>query len=102
MPNPMTAGGLRTAFLSSEAAVRAILKDDPHSYQKWWEHSKMSDRRFSKAQKAFSEMSDEDLAEFARYFTMKGIWRNGFVSFLHRPKQLWLYLGCLMSYRHGW
>ena len=102
MPNPMTAGGLRTAFLSSEAAVRAILKDNPQSYQKWWEHSKMSDRRFSKAQKAFSEMSDEDLAEFARYFTMKGIWRNGFVSFLHHPKQLWLYLGCLMSYRHGW
>ena len=102
MPNPMTAGGLRTAFLSSEAAVRAILKDDPQSYQKWWEHSKMSDRRFSKAQKAFSEMSDEDLAEFARYFTMNGIWRNGFVSFLHHPKQLWLYLGCLMSYRHGW
>ena len=102
MPNPMTAGGLRTAFLSAEAAVSAIIKDNPQSYQKWWEHSKMSDRRFSKAQKAFEEMSDEDLAEFARYFTMKGIWRNGFISFLHHPKQLWLYLGCLMSYRHGW
>ena len=59
MPNPMTAGGLRTAFESGMKAAEAILKNDPEKYERWWKKSKTADRRFMKAHAALSSMTRE-------------------------------------------
>ena len=102
LPNPMTAGGLSAAFLSSYHAAQAIIKGHPLDYQNWWDHYRGSDSRFLKVHNTISSFSDEELVRFADHFTHKGLWLNGFISFLHHPKYLWLYFGCLMSLRYGW
>ena len=102
MPNPMTAGGLRTAFESGMKAAEAILKNDPEKYERWWKKSKTADRRFMKAHAALSSMTDDELSEFSRYMVHNGVWVNGIHSVIHHPRMSWLYIGCLQSLKHGW
>ena len=102
MPNPMTAGGLRTAFESGIKAAEAVLEGNPEKLEKWWKRSKTSDRRFMKAHTALSSMSDEELSKFSKFMVHDGVWVNGIHSVLHNPRQTWLYLGCLQALRHGW
>ena len=102
MPNPMTAGGLRTAFESGIRAAESIISGNPGRYEKWWKGSKTADRRFMKAHAALSSMTDEQLSEFSRYMVHKGVWVNGIHSVIHNPRQTWLYIGCLQALRHGW
>ena len=102
MPNPMTAGGLRTAFESGMKAAESIVRNDPAKYEKWWKKSKTADRRFMKAHLVFSSMNDEELSKFSKYMVHKGVWLNGFHSVIHNPRLTWLYLGCLQALRHGW
>lgn len=102
LPNPVTAGGLSAAFLSGYNAAHAIIKDRPSVYSTWWKHSRRSDRRFTELHNTLSSYDDECLKEFAKYFTHKGLWINGIISVLHRPKEIGLYVGCLMCLKYGW
>lgn len=102
LPNPLTAGGLRTAIASARYVTEAISKNRPTLYQKRWERSRMSDRRFSEVQHVFRSYSDEDYRAFSKHMVHKGLWINGIHSVLCCPRKTWLYIGCLMSLRYGW
>lgn len=102
LANPMTFGGLKTAFLSGRKAAEAIIAGRPEDYERWWKKSRMSDPRFMKAYEKFSVMSDNELNEFSRFFVHKGLWPNGIHSALRHPGNAWLYIGCLQALRWGW
>ena len=101
-PNPMTAGGLRTALLSGRAAAEAVLAGDPSKYDSWWRKSRMSDRRFMKVHEFIASSSDEELSEFSRHMTHKGLWTNGVHSVICQPGKAWAYIGCLQALKFGW
>lgn len=102
LPNPMTAGGLSVAFLSAYRVARAIIKNNPQSYQKWWNHYRGSDIRFLEVHNTISSFSDDELVEFSDRFNHNGLWWNGFSSVIHHSKFFKLYIGCLLSLRYGW
>ena len=99
--NPVSFGGLRTAFESGRHAAEAIAKGDLSKYSKWWKKSTLSDRRFWKVKEAFEKMDDADYIDFMKYHG-HGFYTSGAISFIRRPRLAWLYFGCLMALRHGW
>jgi len=99
--NPVSFGGLRIAFDSGRHVAEALSKDDLSLYSRWWRRSRLSDRRFWKAKEAFAEMDESDLAEFSKQLG-HGLYPSGVISVLRHPGRAWLYIGCLMSLRHGW
>jgi len=56
--NPLSFGGLRIAFDSAKHASDAIVKGDLSQYQRWWDKSPLSDKRFMKLSKTFAGYDD--------------------------------------------
>lgn len=101
-PNPLTYGGLRTAFESARKATEAIRKGDPSIYSKWQKHSRLFDRRFMELHNAMCVMKDDDLRDFSKAMTHRNLFVNGLCSVIRRPRYTKAYIGCLMAILYGW
>ena len=101
-PNPLTYGGLRTAFESARKATEAIRKGDPSIYAKWQKHSRLFDRRFMELHNAMCVMKDDDLRDFSKAMTHRNLFVNGLCSVIRRPRYAKAYIGCLMAILYGW
>lgn len=102
LANPVSGGGLRSAFESAENACRAINLDDPAQYQKWWEASTYSSVGFENLHSFMASTSNEDFADFSCKMTHRNLYLNGIHSVLHRPRYINYYFGCLQSLHYGW
>ena len=102
MANPVSFGGLRAAFLSAEKAAHAIIEDDLDGYQRWWDESVMSDRRFMEFRDRVSAMDDETLNRISAPFGHGNVYLDGFLACLRHPRSIPMYFTCLFAFMRGW
>lgn len=102
MANPVSYGGLKAAFLSAKKASEAISSKNPDSYQKWWDSSILSDRRFMEFNVRLKMWSEEDLNKAVRPFRHGGIYLPGIWACITQPKNVNMYFGCLFAFKYGW
>ncbi len=102
MANPVSYGGLKSAFLSARKAADAILKNDPESYQKWWNRSILSNERFMKAHETLMSWTPEEMNKAVRPFRHGSVYLAGIYAMITQPKNAQMYVACLMTFKFGW
>lgn len=102
MANPVSYGGLKAALLSGKNAAESVIRNDPERYQRWWDRSILSDRRFMDFNERIKEWSEEDLNKAVRPFRHGGIIIPGMIACLTQPKNIHMYFGCLFAFMFGW
>lgn len=102
MPNPVSAGGLKAAFLSGKKAAESILRKNTKRYQFWWSHSIMSSKRFMDVRRRLEEWTNEDMIRAVEPF------RKGYniltiiKAVITRPSCIKMYIGCLFAFKFSW
>lgn len=102
MPNPLTAGGIRTALLSGRRAAEAIASGELSSFEGWWRGSPFSDPMYLKALRQFEGMTDDDYSRASEPF------RGGYGALsyvrarLSLPQYREVYRAYLKSSQYGW
>ena len=99
--NPISFGGLRIAFETALHAADAILNGNPDGYAKWWNNSRLSDRRFMDLSRKFASFDDNQYEKFSKHLK-HGLWRSGIISVFCNPSEIRDYIGCLMALKYGW
>ncbi|WP_082662442.1 NAD(P)/FAD-dependent oxidoreductase [Candidatus Methanomethylophilus sp. 1R26] len=102
LANPVSYGGLRTAFESAFEAASAIDKGDLNQYQNWWSNSVKSSMGFGDLHDLVVSMTDYDYSEFSSRMNHRSLYLNGLDSVIHNPKYFRYYIGCLQALRFGW
>lgn len=100
--NPVTFGGIRTAFTAGWMAAEAIAQEDMDSYQALWRSSPYADPLFMQGYETLCKMSNEEIQRSMEPFR-KGY--SGFrsnLAMLGRPKYIQLYRSFERSMRYGW
>jgi digeranylgeranylglycerophospholipid reductase len=100
--NPLTFGGLRTAFTAGWMAGEAMAREDLDSYQALWRSSPYADPIFKRGYDMICGMNNEQLRASVEPF------RNGYsgaratLAMLRKPKYLQLYRSFERSMEFGW
>lgn len=102
MANPISYGGLKAALISGKKAAEAVYNDDPSSYQKWWDSSILSDKRFMEFNETLKNWSVDEMNKAVRPFRHGGIYIPGLIACITQPKNINMYFGCLFAFRYGW
>lgn len=103
MPNPVCAGGLMAGMLAGQECARSILSGKSGGYQRWWDRSILSSKRFMMFHDTIAGWKDEDFIKASRPFRDCGnIYLTGIKALLTQPRYAREYIGCIQTFRHSW
>lgn len=102
MAGPTSYGGLRTAMISGKKAAEAIMRGNPEHLETWWKGSVYADERFMKLHEYMAGLDKKGFDRLSGPLRHKSLLMNGIAGMMKNPRLCWVYLGCLMTFRHGW
>lgn len=102
MANPISFGGLKAAMLSGKKAAKAIMKNDPKGYARWWKRSLLSSKRFLEFHKKLKEWTNDDMIKAARPFRNGRLVPSALWAIISRPQFIGMYIGCLFAFKFSW
>lgn len=100
--NPVCFAGLLPAFRGAKAVARAIVRDNPRIYSRWWERSLLSSPRFFATHERLRSWSDEDMRRAAHPFRRGVNPLSVTHALLTMPGNLPMYVGCLFTFQYAW
>lgn len=102
MANPVSFGGLAVAIRSAKKVAECIISGNPSKYQRWWDNSRMSDKRFMDFHERVSKMDNNELGFMGSQFCDGNVYLKGTIACARRPKNIHLYFACFFAFREGW
>lgn len=102
MANPVSFGGLAAAIRAAKKSVECIRTGKPMNYQKWWDSSRMSNKRFMDFHERVSKMNNDELEFMGRQFCDGNVYLKGAIACARRPKNTHLYFACFFAFIDGW
>lgn len=103
MANAVSGGGLRTAMVSGQNAAREIIGGKEGSYQRWWDRSILSSKRFLGFRDTLIGWDDAELSKASKPFRNgRNVYLWGVIAGILHPKYIPMYIGCLKTFKHTW
>lgn len=100
--NPVCFGGLRAAMTAAKVAARAVARDDPQSYARWWKRSLWSSPRFLLAHDRLRSWSDADMERAVRPFRRSVNPLSVLRAVATMPGNVPMYIAYLITFRYAW
>lgn len=100
--NPLTFGGIRTAFTAGWMAGEAVAREDIGSYQALWRTSPYADPLFMRGYETLCGMDNEQLRISMEPFRKGYSGARATLAMLRQPKYLQLYRSFERSMTYGW
>lgn len=102
MSNPVSFGGLKAALLSGKKCAQAISKESPRSYQRWWDRSILSSKRFMAFHEKLQSWSNDDMIKAVKPFSNRFLIPSALWAVISRPWNIGMYIGCLFAFKFSW
>lgn len=100
--NPITKGGIRPAMIAGKMAAKAVVNEDPISYQKEWLKTGFSNNIYLEAFVILARMNNEELKEHIEPFAFSNKYLAYLKSLLFHRKYLKLYNAYALCEKFGW
>ena len=100
--NPVCFGGLRAAMTAAKVASRAVAREDPQAYARWWKKSLWSSHRFLLAHDRLRSWSDAEMERAVRPFRRSVNPLSVLRAVVTMPGNVPMYIAYLITFRYAW